>query len=208
MRLWSVELSRFRTRRAVVVILVVAAALAGLLVASATYDSRPISGDERSAAAREAAQQRTNAEPEYQTCLADPTAYFDEDATQADCTQILPQADWFLNRSALDLGNELDGRGITLLVLLAGTAILVGATFAGADWSSGSMSNQLLFVPRRVRVWVAKSVAVVVGATLLAAAVVAAFWAVLYAVSASRGLHTSAASWRDIAETSGRGIAL
>src|SRR4051794_38855300 len=156
MRLLSVELSRFRTRRTVVVILVVAAALAGLLVASAAYDSRPISGDERSAAAREAAAQRANAEPEYQTCLADPSAYFDADATQADCAQILPQAEWFLNRSALDLGNELKSRGLTLLVLLAATAILVGATFAGADWSSGSMSNQLLFVPRRIPVWVTK----------------------------------------------------
>src|SRR3954470_6860188 len=181
MRLWSVELSRFRTRRAVVVILVVAAALAGLLVASAAYGSRPISGDERSAAAREAAQQRTNAEPEYQTCVADPTAYFDEDATQADCAQILPQADWFLNRSALDLGRELRGRGITLLVLLAGTAVLVGATFAGADWSSGSMSNQMLFVPRRARVWVTKAIAVVIGATALSAVVTAAFWLLLYA---------------------------
>jgi hypothetical protein len=206
--LLTVELSRFRSRRAVVVILIVAAALAGLLAASAAYDSRPISSDERSAAAREAAQQRVNVDPDYRTCLADPTAYLDEDATSADCAQILPQPEWFLDRSALDLGRELKGRGLTLLVLLAGTAVLIGATFAGADWSSGSMSNQLLFVPRRARVWVAKAIAVVVGATVLAAVVTAAFWGVLYAVSASRGLHTSAATWRDIAETSGRGVAL
>jgi len=208
MRLLSVELSRFRSRRAVVVILIVAAALAGLLVASAAYDSRPISQAERSAAEREAAQQRVNIDPDYRTCLADPTAYFDTDATQDDCAQILPQADWFLDRSILDLGRELQGRGLTLLVLLAGTAVLVGATFAGADWSSGSMSNQLLFVPRRARVWLTKAVAVVVGATVLSAVVTAAFWGLLYAVSASRGLHTSAATWRDIAETSGRGVAL
>ena len=39
---------------------------------------------------------------------------------------------------------------VTLLLVLAGT------TFAGHDWNSGSMSNQLLFEPRRARVWVAK----------------------------------------------------
>ena len=39
--------------------------------------------------------------------------------------------------------------------------LLVGATFAGADWNSGSMSNQLLFEPRRLRVWAAKAGAVV-----------------------------------------------
>src|SRR3954469_18149442 len=209
MRLLSVELNRFRSRRAVVVILLVAAGLAALLVATAAYDSRPISGAERSAASREAAQQRLNANPDYRSCLADPTSFFDEDtATKADCAQILPQADWYLNRSALDLGRELRGRGITLLVLLAGTAVLVGATFAGAVWSSGSMSNQMLFVPRRARVWVTKAIAVVIGATALSAVVTAAFWLLLYAVSASRGLHTSAATWRAIAETSGRGVAL
>ena len=208
MRLLSVELNRFRSRRAVVVILVVAAGLAALLVASAAYDTRPISGTERSTAEREAAQQRLNADPDYRNCLADPSRYFDENATRADCAQILPQPEWYLNRSALDLDRELHGRGLTLLVLLAGTAVLVGATFAGADWSSGSMSNQLLFVSGRPRVWAAKAVAVVVGTTVLAAVVTAAFWAVLYAISASRGLHTSAATWRDIAETSGRGVAL
>jgi hypothetical protein len=209
MKLLSVELSRFRSRRAVVIILIVAAGLAGLLVASAAYDSRPISSSEQSDAAQRAAQQRADVQPDYQSCRADPTAYFDDDtATKSDCAQILPQADWFLDRSALDLGNELKGRGLTLLVLLAGTAILVGATFAGADWSSGSMSHQLMFVPRRGRVWTAKAAAVVIGTTVLSALVVVAFWAVLYGVSASRGLHTPAAVWGNIAETSGRGIAL
>ena len=42
-------------------------------------------------------------------------------------------------------------RAVTLLMLLAGT------TFAGHDWNTGSMSNQLLFEPRRARVWVAKA---------------------------------------------------
>ena len=34
--------------------------------------------------------------------------------------------------------------------------VLVGTTFVGHDWNSGSMSNQLLFEPRRLRVWAAK----------------------------------------------------
>ncbi len=35
--------------------------------------------------------------------------------------------------------------------------VIAGCTFAGADWSSGSMTNQLLFEPRRGRVWLAKA---------------------------------------------------
>ena len=45
----------------------------------------------------------------------------------------------------LDLAREVDDGGTAVLViLLAGLAMLVGATFAGADWASGSMSTQLL----------------------------------------------------------------
>ena len=51
----------------------------------------------------------------------------------------------------------------TVIVLLAGLLMLVGTTFAGADWNSGSMSNQLLFEPRRSRVWAAKATAVLAG---------------------------------------------
>ena len=43
---------------------------------------------------------------------------------------------------------------VTLVMLLAGT------TFAGHDWNTGSMGNQLLFEPRRARVWGAKLAAV------------------------------------------------
>ena len=38
--------------------------------------------------------------------------------------------------------------------------LLLGTTFAGHDWNTGSMSNQLLFEPRRERVWLAKALAV------------------------------------------------
>ena len=54
--------------------------------------------------------------------------------------------------------------------------IIVGTTFAGADWSSGSMSNQLLFEPRRPKVWLAKGAAVLVGTLVASAVILTAFW--------------------------------
>ena len=71
---------------------------------------------------------------------------------------------------------------ITLVMLLAGT------TFAGHDWNTGSMGNQLLFEPRRARVWAAKLAAVVLAGGGLALAVLVAYWTGLYAVASARDL--------------------
>ncbi|MEJ7705780.1 MAG: hypothetical protein WKF82_00035 [Nocardioidaceae bacterium] len=43
-------------------------------------------------------------------------------------------------------------------------AVLIGATFIGADYASGSLGTQLLFESSRSKVWVAKALAVVLGA--------------------------------------------
>ena len=48
------------------------------------------------------------------------------------------------------------GSGLAVVVVVSLLLVLAGTTFAGHDWNSGSMSNQLLFEPRRARVWVAK----------------------------------------------------
>ena len=208
MRLLAVELTRFRSRRAVVVVVLVSAALAGLLAFSAAYATRPVDDTERAAVEQQMASERERAQPDYDACLADPTKFLGQGAERVDCEMILPQPDWFLTRPELDLGEELQGRGLTLLVLLAGMGILLGATFSGADWSSGSMSNQLLFVTQRWKVWLAKAVAVVVAASVAATVMVAGFWGTLGLVARSRGLDTSDDTWRQIAETSGRGLAL
>ena len=83
---------------------------------------------------------------------------------------------------------------LSVLMLLAGT------TFAGHDWNTGSMSNQLLFEPRRVRVWLAKLLAVGTVAGTLAAVVLLAHWTGLYAVASARDLvqpeHAVAAAYK------------
>ena len=74
--------------------------------------------------------------------------------------------------------------------------LLVGTTFAGHDWNTGSISNQLLFEPRRLRVWLAKLLAVGLVASALAAAVLFAHWTGLSAVSSARDLRPGAARRR------------
>lgn len=55
----------------------------------------------------------------------------------------------------------------------AGVAFLVGASFGGADWSSRSMTLQLLFEPRRLRLLTIKWLALVVCSAGLAAVAIA-----------------------------------
>jgi hypothetical protein len=208
MRLLLVELGRFRSRRAIAVILLVAAALAALMVASTAYGTRPVDAAEQAAAEDLHRQELAAFELEYDRCLEDPVAYYGPGSTASGCESARPQLAWFLPRPELDLAAEVENRGALLLVLLAGASILVAATFSGADWTSGSLSNQLLFVPRRLRLWAAKAVAVVIGVTLAAGAVVAGFWAGLWLVAESRGLSTSADTWSLVLGTSGRGLGL
>jgi hypothetical protein len=203
-----VELGRFRSRRAVGALLLLVVGLAALLVASAAYDTRPVSATEKAVALQQLAQARDDNIQEYQDCQANPEQYLGSGATAAGCESTRPDVSWFLPRAELQLHNEIGGRGRTLVALLAVVGVVVGATFCGADWSSGSLSNQLLFTPRRVGMWVAKALAAVVGMTVVAIVLLAAFWASLQGVASARGVDTSATTWHEIVASSGRGVAL
>ena len=78
------------------------------------------------------------------------------------------------------------------MVVLAILMMLAGTTFAGHDWASGSVSNQLLFEPRRPLVWAAKGAVVTALAGLFAAAVVTAYWLLLGAGRRARATSRSA----------------
>jgi hypothetical protein len=50
-------------------------------------------------------------------------------------------------------------------------AFIIGASFVGAEFGAASLSTQLIFEPRRLRVVVAKAIAVAIGTAILAVAV-------------------------------------
>lgn len=208
MRLLRVELGRLRSRRAVVVLLVVAVGLTVLLAGSAAYGTRPPDNTERAAAEQLVAAERVRTEAERERCLDSPEEYAGSGATVQDCEFAEPSVDWFLDRPTLSLADESRGRGQLLLVLLAGLGIIVGATFAGADCASGSLATQLLFEPRRSWMWTAKAVATVLAASMTAAVLVVAFWLALHLVALQRGIGTASGGWETIVDTAGRGLAL
>jgi hypothetical protein len=211
MRLLRVELSRLVSRRAVVLVVLGAALLTALIAGSTLWNSRPVSAGELAQA--KAQVQEVLSQPDFQrdlkTCQDGPEAFFGPGAQEADCeANLVPRPENYLNRSALDLGEQQRGTGVAVVVLVAALMIIVGTTFAGADWASGSMSNQLLFEPRRLRVWGAKALAVFVGCGAVAAVLLAGFWIALALAAQARGIHTPPVVRDHVLGLSLRGVAL
>ena len=211
MRLFRVELTRFRSRRAIVLLLVAAALLTGLLAASTVWETRPVSAADqaRAQAQADAEAQQPYIQREIARCEKNPARYFGVGSGAPDCAEnISPKSEWYLYRSVLSLAQERNDSGIAALLIVSALMIIVGTTFAGADWSSGSMSNQLLFEPRRPKVWLAKGAAVLVGTLVASAVILTAFWVTLYLVAESRGIQTGAQVQEQIRWLVGRGVVL
>lgn len=213
-RLLRVELTRLVRRRAVLVLLLVALVVPVVVGVAITIDTRPPSD----AAIADAKQQleRDLADPAYaeslEQCLADPVNFggipsTDPAEIERLCTeQTQPQLDWYLYSSSLDLANEVtEGSGIALVAILGLLMMVLGTTFTGHDWASGSVSNQLLFEPRRLRVWGAKAIVVTGVALALSALVLTAYWFALDAVAASRDLPSGGAVLMDCLQMGWRG---
>jgi len=194
MRLLLVELSRYFSRRAVVLVLLLAALLTAYVAASTIWATRPVTAEARASAQAQAQQEA--AQPQFKAqlreCRDNPQEFFGDDVTADACDQMLPRAENYLVREHLDLRKQVEGNGVAVAVLVAALMVIAGTTFAGADWASGSLSNQLLFVPRRRAVWSAKAGAVVLATAVVAAVVLVAYWLALYLVAHSRGTATGA----------------
>lgn len=208
MRLLLVELTRFRSRRAVVLSVLGAAVLIGFVVWTVVQNTRPPAPEDLSAAERAVAQEQAVLAEERERCLADPEALRGPGATAADCVYPEPEVSWYLGTTELALDAVLQGDALAVTFLLLGVSVVLGSTFAGADWASGSMSNQLLFRPRRGLVWLAKALAVGLGTAVAATVLLALFWGALYAVAGARGLAVPDATTVQVLGFSGRAVAL
>lgn len=189
-RALGVELLRLRKRRAAV--LVTLLALVGCLVVLgfAIGDAAPPSASDRAAAQAQVDAQL--ADPAFQEQLKqcqDAVAAGGSDMWPAgmDCAESMtPQVGWYLGWSPPQFVRDYTRDLLAITMILALAMALVGVTFAGADFSAGTMGTQLLFQPRRVVAFSSKG-----GALALVAAGVGAVGALL-AGAASYG---TAARW-------------
>lgn len=194
MRLLGVELTRLRWRRACLVLLIASVVVPALIWAGTVWSTRPYSEAEVQRAT-EQAQAQPGFAHELRRCERKPEQFFppedvpDEQADVSEQCRTLVTSWWSGQfREPLDLRRELGGSGTGIAIVVAGLMLLLGATFVGADWASGSMSNQLLFEPRRLRVYAAKAGAVVVAGLVLGLVVATAWWLGLAGVARARDL--------------------
>lgn len=174
-RLLGVELTRLRWRRAVLLLLAAAVVVPALIAVTLIWDPRPPSQVQLDVA-------RTNGAAEIARCEKRPGRFGVSDPERCE-EQIVG---WYTHNEPLRLGQERGETGLAVVAVLTLLVMLAGTTFAGHDWNSGSMSNQLLFEPRRGRVWAAKGLVVVIGAFVTSAVVSSAYWLALWAVARSR----------------------
>jgi hypothetical protein len=143
--------------------------------------------------------ERTDVKADLETCLADPESYLGTGATQQTCRDnLLAAPKSYLPREPLDLRGTLKGNGLGVVLVVAGLLVIAASTFAGSDWSSGAMSTQLLFEPRRGRVWLAKGVAVALASGFAALVTIGGFWLAMYLVAVDRDVPHGSGVMSDV----------
>jgi hypothetical protein len=98
----------------------------------------------------------------------------------------------------------------TLAAIFALMAFVMGASFVGAEWSSGAMMNLLLWRPQRLRVLGTKLIALVLGLTALTAVTLALWTGLFWVLAMLRGNtdRMTSGAWQSLGLTELRALVL
>lgn len=158
MNLWKAELQRLFSRRFVRILTVLLVAVFGLTVFVTMASSRTPTTDDWSNATSQAASINAVQQQLYEQCVAAqaPDAPAVEKAKfPSRCVYHEVQAEDFLYDTYV-FHKSIKPLLVFLAAYLALFGFLVGATYVGAELSSGGMTNLLLWRPRRMQVLGAK----------------------------------------------------
>jgi hypothetical protein len=189
------ELDRLFTRRFTQVMLLVVAVMLVLVAAGVSAAVHKPSAQKVAAARAEAAADRAHDQQvsdECQQYKKDPTAVNDPSVTfwpGIDCAQFTANPrnlDDYLN-----VGFDLRGTGQTMFLLLGGVLALfgfaVGASYIGADWTSGALTGLLLWRPRRVPLLLGKLGSLLLGVAATGVVFSAAWFGAVWLIALTRG---------------------
>ena len=206
------EWSRLFARRFTRIMLMVVVAVLTLVALSVAVNSHRIDDAARAKARARAAAELTQYQKEEADCRA--ARDRGEDISRryppnCDYGPIQPQEEWFLPY-------EFRFRAETPDFLLVAAGILtlfgflVGASFVGAEWTSGGMTNLLLWRPRRLMVLGAKLSTLLAGVLLTSVLLVAAYVGSFWLIARYRGSfgRLTQGFWESLALTGGRAIGL
>lgn len=220
MSLYTTELRRLGKRRftrysVLLGLLVLAAVVVGTFLTNEKVGPEQVAAAERQAQSQYE-QQVAFAQQEKIACerakaAGEPT----EGRYPDDCSMITPppreafEARWYLPPT-FDFRDNFGNTLLTYSAILALIAFVVGASFVGAEWSTGGMMNLLLWRPKRLTVLLTKLAALLTGVTAVVVASLAVWTASFWAVGTWRGSTGKMTSgvWQSFALTSLRGFAL
>lgn len=217
MNLVRAETKRLLARRFTWVMLLATVAILGLVVLGIALSSQRPSAAVVASAEQQAAQQRAEIESiraECERAQADPQ----ENTPGREFPQGVPCAEVFdpSQVKAQDYMPHTFGfrdETPTLIAVLGGVIALfgfaVGASFVGAEWTSGGMMNLLLWRPRRIPVLMAKLGTALGGVLALGAAIGLIFLVGLWAVAQTRGRTgvLDSSFWQSLGLTASRSLA-
>ncbi|MEV0806976.1 ABC transporter permease subunit [Micromonospora sp. NPDC050200] len=119
------------------------------------------------------------------------------------------EAKWFLP-STFDFRASFEATLIPFAAILALVGFVVGASFVGAEWSTGGMMNLLLWRPKRLTVLLTKLAALLTGLLTLTLTSAVVWTAGFWLVGTLRGTTAkmTAGAWQSFALTGLRGLLL
>ncbi|QNE20637.1 ABC transporter permease subunit [Kribbella qitaiheensis] len=213
-RLTRVELRRLVSRRLTVIGVAALLLITGVLLFATWNNSKPLSAaEQRNAQVNfEQAQKdwQLNGEQYKKDCeqgwqsQPDPKPKLEEY-----CRLTPPSLDQF-GKPQVKFTEVMPDLLLGSSYLLAFAAFVIGASFVGAEFSSGSISNWLTFEPRRLRVYGSKLVAAATGMLPVAAVALAILLAGTYLIVNAMGstAGTTGKVWGDLAGTAGRAVVM
>ncbi|HEX5598591.1 MAG TPA: ABC transporter permease subunit [Micromonosporaceae bacterium] len=221
MSLFITELRRLAKRR-FIRYMALAGLLVLILVAGGTFLSNHKVGPEQIAAAEQSAEQNYQDNLKFHAehvkeCerVRDSGTAEEKENFPDDCSMIEPpsrdmfEAEWFMPPT-FDFRKKFGEAIFTFSAILALVAFVAGASFIGAEWTTGGMMNLLLWRPQRLKVLLTKAGALLTGLTGLTV-VTALLWTAAHWVTATyRGITDTMTSgaWQSFALTGLRGLGL
>lgn len=204
-RLLTAELSRLRSRRLAWVALVLVLLVVAALQIAVYQTVKPLTAAEYA----QGQAQYQQAEKEYLQNKAD----YDEQEKdciaqggQADECHYEPKPEYYTSRTPSTFA-EIGEVAVTVSVFVSSLALLfIGASFIGAEYTSGALGNWLTFVPQRGRVFASKLLALVIGSAVVSAVTTALTLGLAALMAHAAGAHVAGVG--KLAEMGGRGVAV
>ncbi|GAB2618645.1 ABC transporter permease subunit [Pseudactinotalea suaedae] len=187
MRLLGVELTRLRSRLAIVLLLSIGLASTALFAWAAFGSAQPMTDAQLAEAETqwELARQDWEETGDEQVASCEEAEAAESEAAGEEldfgCDELAPQREWFFWQPPPF--DEFVGAALSSgQMILCLVALMVGVTFVAAEFASGSIGTWLTFEPRRIPVFVSK-----IGATALAGLLFGLVWTALFMAANAAG---------------------